>query len=200
MQARNQSYLRRKNKEDIIRLLREQSRSYSDIARVLQLSNTAVAKIADDLMEEGLITRQSDTKGRKGITLKINADYGYVIAVDLSGRTLNVCAADFESNVLLSRSISEVVSFSRSDFDNVISVMREMTLHPALAERKLCCICLATLGKLSESGEFILRRSLSSCYFKAVKGKKSSLFGANGKCDYHGRGERGAFAFFHCNV
>ena len=41
MQARNQSYLRRKNKEDIIRLLREQSRSYSDIARVLQLSNTA---------------------------------------------------------------------------------------------------------------------------------------------------------------
>ncbi len=65
MQARNQSYLRRKNKEDIIRLLREQSRSYSDIARVLQLSNTAVAKIADDLMEDGLITRQSDTKGRK---------------------------------------------------------------------------------------------------------------------------------------
>ena len=62
MQARNQSYLRRKNKEDIIRLLREQSRSYSDIARVLQLSNTAVAKIADDLMEDGLIARQSDTR------------------------------------------------------------------------------------------------------------------------------------------
>ena len=83
MQIRNQTYLRRKNKEEIIKLLREKSRSYSDIARSLMLSNTAIAKIADDLISDGLILRESDTKGRTGIGLRINNDYGYVLAVDL---------------------------------------------------------------------------------------------------------------------
>ena len=111
MQVRNQTYLRMKNKEDIINLLREKSRSYSDIARVLRLSNTAISKIADDLISHNLIKREGDTKGRTGITLSINADFGYVLAVDFSGRELNLCAADFESRILLQRNISEVVRF-----------------------------------------------------------------------------------------
>lgn len=76
MQVRNQTYLRRKNKEEIIKLLREKSMSYSDIARTLMLSNTAIAKIADDLISDGLIVRDGDAKGRTGIELKINGDYG----------------------------------------------------------------------------------------------------------------------------
>ena len=93
MQVRNQTYLRMKNKEDIINLLREKSRSYSDIARVLRLSNTAISKIADDLISHNLIKREGDTKGRTGITLSINADFGYVLAVDFSGtagRVINI--------------------------------------------------------------------------------------------------------------
>ena len=80
MQVRNQTYLRRKNKEEIIKLLREKSMSYSDIARTLMLSNTAIAKIADDLISDGLIVRDGDAKGRTGIELNINSDYGYVFA------------------------------------------------------------------------------------------------------------------------
>ena len=84
MQERNQTYLRRKNKEDIINLLRERSQSYSEIARALKLSNTAVGKIADALIADNLILRDGDTKGRTGINLQINADFGYVVAIDLS--------------------------------------------------------------------------------------------------------------------
>lgn len=156
MQVRNQTYLRMKNKEDIINLLREKSRSYSDIARVLRLSNTAISKIADDLISHNLIKREGDTKGRTGITLSINADFGYVLAVDFSGRELNLCAADFESRILLQRNISEVVRFERRDFDRVIETMREMIGSETLKDRKLCCISVATPGKLKDSGEFLL--------------------------------------------
>lgn len=93
---------------------------------MLRLSNTAISKIADDLISHNLIKREGDTKGRTGITLSINADFGYVLAVDFSGRELNLCAADFESRILLQRNISEVVRFERRDFDRVIETMREM--------------------------------------------------------------------------
>lgn len=66
MQVRNQTYLRMKNKEDIINLLREKSRSYSDIARVLRLSNTAISKIADDLISHNLIKRRATRRGAPG--------------------------------------------------------------------------------------------------------------------------------------
>ena len=124
MQERNQTYLRRKNKEDIINLLRERSRSYSEIARALNLSNTAVGKIADSLIADNLILRDGDTKGRTGINLRINADFGYVVAIDLSGRKLTVCAADFQSNVLVRSEIAEVVSFSKSDLNALIESVR----------------------------------------------------------------------------
>ena len=103
MRERNQTYLRKKNKEDIINLLRERSQSYSDLARALKLSNTAVGKIADALMADGLILRDGDTKGRSGINLRINARFGYVVAIDLSGRTLSLCAADMQGHILLRR-------------------------------------------------------------------------------------------------
>lgn len=143
-QAKNQSYLRKKNKKDIIWLLRDMSRSYSDIARVLKLSNTAVAKIADDLIADNLICRESDTKGRNGIMLRINSDYGYIFAADLSGRTIKICAADMSGKIILRHTISDVVSFRRSDFDRMIDQMKEMMHTPQLNGKKLCCIGLAT--------------------------------------------------------
>ncbi len=156
MQVRNQTYLRKKNKEDVINLLRRHSRSYSDIARELRLSNTAIGKIADDLIADDLIKREGNVKGRSGITLSINADFGYVFALDFSGRELTICAADLESNVLAERKIPEVVRFGKKDFSRVMSVMREMMSDEKLSSRALRCVSVATPGKLKSSGEFLL--------------------------------------------
>lgn len=179
MQARNQSYLRMKNKKDIIWLLRDMSRSYSDIARVLKLSNTAVAKIADDLIADELILRDGDTKGRNGIMLRINSNYGYVFAVDLSGGTLKICAADMSSKIILRQTISEVVSFQRSDFDRVIAQMHAMTQSPQLKGKKLCCISLATPGKLNESGEFLSNPRFKGFENVTVKEELHKAFGCD---------------------
>ena len=179
MKGRNQTYLRKKNKEDIINLLREKSQSYSDIARALKLSNTAVAKIADELIAKNLIWRDGDIKGRTGINLHINADFGYVIAIDLSGRTLSVCAVDFLSNILLRREISEVVSFAQSDLCILIDAVRAITQADEVKNKKLCCISIASPGMIDkESGEFLLNPR-----FKGFKGVSlARIFTEEFKC------------------
>lgn len=179
MQERNQTYLRRKNKEDIINLLRERSQSYSEIARALKLSNTAVGKIADALIADNLILRDGDTKGRTGINLQINADFGYVVAIDLSGRKLTVCAADFRSNVLVRREIAEVVSFSKSDLNALIDAVRGIVNGEECKGRRLCCISIASPGIIDRaSGEFLLNPR-----FKGFKGVSlEQVFSEEFKC------------------
>lgn len=157
MQVRNQGYLRRKNKESIIALLREKEQSYSDLARALKLSNTAIGKIADDLIGQNIVRREGDMKGRTGINLSINADLGYVVAIDLSGRQINYCAADFGSNILIRRDIGEVISFRPSDLERLIAAVRELVSDSALADKKLYSIAIASPGKIDRaSGKFIL--------------------------------------------
>lgn len=179
MEARNQAFLRKNNKWDVIKLLRAQSRSYSDVARVLNLSNTAVGKIADELIAKGLVKRENETKGRAGITLSVNADFGYVLAVDLSGREIVICAADFKRRVLLKRVIEDAVSVQRSDLALIIGSMREMTESEELKERKLCCIAVATPGKLEDSGEFLLNPRFRGFEHVSIERELREAFGCD---------------------
>lgn len=179
MQGRNQTSLRYKNKEDVINLLRKKSRSYSELARILHLSNTAIAKIADDLIAHDLIKRESDTKGRAGILLSINAGFGYVLAIDLSGKELNLCAADFDGKILLRRTISEVVTFKRKDFDKVIETMWEMVNAPLLKNQRLCYICVASPGKFTETGEILLNPRFKGFENVSIKNVLSQTFGCD---------------------
>ena len=156
MQVRNQSYLRRKNKKSIIDLLRKKTQSYSDLARELKLSNTAIAKIVDDLIEQNIVYRESDAKGRGGINLSINADFGYVIAVDLSRWQISFSAADFGSNILAKRTLDRVC-FHKEDIARLLEVIRQLMDDENVKGRTLCCIAIASPGKIDkESGKFIL--------------------------------------------
>lgn len=156
MQVRNQTYLRRKNKGEIVRLLRDRSRSYSELARALKLSNAAIAKIADDLIADGIIKRESDMKGRTGITLSVNADFGYVVAVDFSHWQINICVSDFASNILLQETFSGV-NLSPEELGYLIDAVHRLMKDERLSGMELKCIAVATPGKIDkESGKFIL--------------------------------------------
>jgi predicted NBD/HSP70 family sugar kinase len=156
MQVRNQTYLRRKNKEEIVKLLRDQSRSYSDIARALQLSNAAIAKIADDLISDNIIRRESDIKGRSGITLSVNAEFGYVLVIDFSRWQINICASDFASRILAQRTV-DCVNLDQQSLAQLLAVVHELTKSESLRALELKCIAIATPGKIdAKSGRFIL--------------------------------------------
>lgn len=155
MQVRNQSYLRRKNKRSIIDLLRKKTQSYSDLARELKLSNTAIAKIVDDLIEQDIVYREGDVKGRGGINLSINENYGYIIAVDFSRWKIVLSAADFNSNILL-RSSMQAEAVCKETIDSVFAMIRRLMEDERLKGKILRGISIASPGKLDkESGVFI---------------------------------------------
>lgn len=171
MQVRNQSYLRRKNKNSIIELLRKKTQSYSDLARELKLSNTAIANIVDDLISENVVYRESDSKGRGGINLSINADYGYVVAVDLSRWQIILSAADFGSNILTTATIDDI-TFKKGDIEKIVAAVEALTKREELKGRALRCIAVASPGKIDKkSGKFILNprfREIGNISLQAV--------------------------------
>lgn len=171
MLVRNQSYLRRKNKKSVIELLRKKTQSYSDLARELKLSNTAIAKIVDDLIEQDIVYRESDAKGRTGISLSINADFGYVIAIDLSRWQITFSVADFASNVL-AESALESVDFRKGDIERIVEEVRKLTQCKQVKGRKLRGIAIATPGKIDKkTGDFILNprfRQLEKVSFQSL--------------------------------
>ncbi len=176
MQVRNQSYLRRKNKQSVIDLLRKKSQSYSDLARELKLSNTAIGKIVDDLIEQNLVLRAGETKGRTGISLSVNADYGCIVAVDLSRFQVSISVADFASNILVGSTL-EMLSFRESgDIDKIFKEIHSLLESEKVKDKQLLCISIASPGKIDkESGEFILNprfHALGSVSFRTIFGKE----------------------------
>ena len=154
--AKNQAYLRRKNKEDVVRILRQNSLSYSEIAKILQLSNPAIAKIADDLIEDNIIYRESESKGRGGIHLSLNTDLGYVFVVDFSRWQVEICAFDFAGNLLMKDDMA-CVNPTMEDIECLFAKLHEWQKGEALSGKELLYIGIASSGKIDkESGVFIL--------------------------------------------
>lgn len=52
-----------------------------------------------------------------------------------------------QSNILLRRTIPDIVHIERTDFEKVLSIMKEMTESETLAGKVLRCISIATPGK-----------------------------------------------------
>ena len=171
MIVRNQTYLRKKNKEEILTLLREKTCSYSELARAMCLSNAAIAKIAEDLIVDGVIQRESETKGRTGINLSINADYGYVFAVDFSKWRVEFCAADFNGKIL-KNDVMDGIKFQQADINLLIGKLQDWMQDEALKSLKLRSIALASPGKIDKnSGEF-----LDNPRFEKIDGSLKSIF------------------------
>ena len=149
MQVRNQSYLRKRNKETMLELLREKALSYSDIARSMQLSNPAITKIAEDLLKKGLICRNTDVKGRAGIKLSINKDYGYVFAVDFSKWKACFCVADFNCKIIL-KDYVDAIKLTEETLEYIIRRLKEWMAGDLLKAKKLRGIVLASPGKIDK--------------------------------------------------
>lgn len=155
--VKNQAYLRYRNKKSILNLLRVHPQSYSDLARTLKLSNTAIAKIADDLIGDAIVFRMDESKGRQGIKLCIDSNYGYIIALDLSSVRCTMLAMDLAGKVLLREELGEIVNFTRTDLDRLVESVANTRNNPVLQNRKLTCFCVATPGKIDKNtGRFIL--------------------------------------------
>lgn len=74
-----------------------------DIARILNLTRSAVSVIVAELIQLGLVRESHSgpaTGGRRAILLEMNPKHGYVVGVDMGASHLMLVAADFLGRVV----------------------------------------------------------------------------------------------------
>lgn len=117
MQGTNSKALKSHNRALIIDCIRKQPLSRIAISQKLNLAKSAVTKITNELIEEGLIKEvglSDSSLGRKPILLDISEEAGFVIGLVLHREEISICVSDLKSNILLQRR-AYTSSFNRTD-------------------------------------------------------------------------------------
>lgn len=96
---------RRVNRQRLLDAVRQRGPiSRADLAKVTRLSPPTVSALVEDLvLEVGLLTEVgmgTSKGGRPPIMLQFNAEFGYLVGVDVGSRTMRVALADLQGKVL----------------------------------------------------------------------------------------------------
>ena len=105
--------IREKNRLNILKLLRsKKSISKPQIAELLNLSPMTVSRLVRDLLDEGVSISSGPinshkSKGRRPNIIRLNPDYGMVVAICLSAFSKAVSITDINGLILLKTTIPE---------------------------------------------------------------------------------------------
>ena len=99
------SFVRNTNKAAVIELLRQSKAGISraELAERLELSRSTISVIVHDLLAQGLVLEQGEGTsrgGRRPIVLRINANAGRVVGIDIGANHLGVLVADLHGVVV----------------------------------------------------------------------------------------------------
>jgi predicted NBD/HSP70 family sugar kinase len=103
--AKNAGYTKEYNRQQILRLLRQQPQSRADLARQTGLTRAAISLIVDELMAEGMVKESvlpADTRsrGRTPVLLKLRHEGAYALGVRLTRTKCRVGLCDLRGGVL----------------------------------------------------------------------------------------------------
>ena len=75
------------------------------LARELNISNSRVCNLVDNMLEEGLLRESSDRdiserRGRRGVELRLNPTFGHLIGFDMEAKRLRMVVTDFSGEVV----------------------------------------------------------------------------------------------------
>lgn len=178
----NQSYLRSINQKTILGYLRRESLSCTDLAKRMKLSNTAIAKITEEMASFGiLVKRDSPVQeiGRRPIMLDINPHAGALLVFNLAGRAATGILADLTGNILCRKSFEINGKIDAAMLENIISVMKQKRLDIAPSLKTLA-VCVATPGKIHpQTGYFILAHKFAD--YKNINLRQ--IFSAHFDCE-----------------
>lgn len=162
--GRKQANIRNYNQQQVLKIIRTQTCSCNDIAKILGMSNSSIEDIVDELADIGLIkvslSNRPKTVGRSPIYYKLNNNFGCVLAVDLLNSKFEVCSMCYD--VLLSESFHIGGSFDKghryhiAEIKQIIEQIKESLNCEKLKGWTLKSICVATFGKVNKyTGEFV---------------------------------------------
>lgn len=84
-------------------LHRKGSDSRLHLAKELDISNSRVCDLIEEMVEEGLLLEEAfagDRRGRKGISIRLNPDYGQLIGFDMEAKRLRAVVTNFAGEIL----------------------------------------------------------------------------------------------------
>ncbi|MFC5403236.1 ROK family transcriptional regulator [Cohnella soli] len=129
--------------------------SRSDLARALRLSAPSISTNIDELISREIILEKgigSAAFGRKPIHIEFNNEYGYVVAVDMSGGAFRIALSDLSgTNILEYGLISDVVQITSEVIERTMNTIAEMLARRKIPPHKLLCICIGSPGFIEPS-------------------------------------------------
>ncbi len=162
--VQNQSYLRSINQRTILDYLRRESLSCTDLAKRMKLSNTAIAKITEELVSFGILVKRDgcvQDVGRRPIMLDINPAAGALYVFNLAGRAPVGIVADLAGNIICRQSFDIKGKIDLETLEEIITAakQRHLEIVPSL---KPLAVCVSTPGKIHpQTGYFILAHQFS---------------------------------------
>ena len=73
------------------------------LAHALNISNSRVCDLVEQMVSEGLLLEeqvQGDRRGRRGVAVRLNPDYGQLIGFDMEAKRLRMVATNFAGEVI----------------------------------------------------------------------------------------------------
>ena len=102
--GRDQSLARAINNDLVIKALRENDLSATELAKKLDLSNAAMTSILRNLVNDGLIKACGSIsklgKGRKQVIYTLNEDYGLVVVLSFASYGYNITLSNIKEDIL----------------------------------------------------------------------------------------------------
>lgn len=84
-------------------LHRQGNASRLQLARTLDISNSRVCDLVEEMVGEGLLLEQSvngDRRGRRGVAVRLNPEHGHVLGFDMEAKRLRLVVTDFAGQVV----------------------------------------------------------------------------------------------------
>lgn len=158
------STLRTINKSLLINIIKSKGPiSRAHVAKEANLTRGTISQIVQELIDNGIIL-ETDVKegsvGRKGILLKYNSNYGYVVGIDLGGSKISLGLFDYNSDLIDKKTVK---TFQESNREVFISKLAD-EIHKLISENnmpkdKLKAIGIASPGIIDYTNGIVIEGS-----------------------------------------
>ena len=156
--GKNQSFCREINFELVVRLLKKQPYSSTQLSELLELSNATMSSITKDLLDLGLIDVASSASikgcGRKQVFYALNENFGLILVVNIDHLKADISLTNVKEELIDSASIP-VEEINEQNIQKVILKANELLFNnPNKAPLKNIIISITGLVKdKTESNE-----------------------------------------------
>ncbi len=152
---------RRVNRQRLLEAVRHAGPiSRADLAKTIGLSPPTVSALVEDLVQEVGLLREvgmgTSKGGRPPIMLQFNAEYGYLVGVDVGSRTLRVALTDLQGRVLARHQEATSAASGAAILDQIYAGVDQVFRHARRDRSKLYAVGIGAPGMTDvQSGRVI---------------------------------------------